>query len=69
MVSVHDGGNEARKSPVDLCASGGVAHLHTSALTANQPSLSEDLEVLRERRFWNVLFADVQEIRAIARTL
>jgi hypothetical protein len=69
MVRVDDRCNEARKAAVDLCASRGVVHFHSPALATNQPRLPENLKVLRERRFWNVLFRDVQEIRAIARTL
>jgi len=34
-------------------------HLNASALSTNQASLSEDLEMLGERRFRDDLFADL----------
>jgi len=39
-------------------------HFNALALTPNQASLSKSLEMLRQRRLWNALFADLQKGRA-----
>src|SRR5262249_27376630 len=51
--------NQSRKSLIDLCAARYVVHLDASTLPPNQSRLSENLEMLRERRFRDGLFADL----------
>lgn len=44
-------------------------HLNALALTPNQASLSKSLEMVRQRRLRNTLFADLQKVRADMGTL
>jgi hypothetical protein len=69
IVSVGNSPDKAGKSLIDLRAAGCVEHFHTPTFAANQSRLSENLEVLRERRFWDVHVADGQKVGATPRAL
>ena len=61
-VSVHDGGNQARKAFVDLSTAGRVVHFHAEAFPSDQAGFAQSLKMLRKRRFGNGLLTDIEEI-------
>ena len=69
MVSVDDGFDQPWKAILNLCAARGVVHLDTSPFATDQACLSERFEVLRESRFGDCPFTDIQKIRTILRAL
>ena len=49
---------------IDLVAPRVIAHFHTLALGTDEPSLAQDLEVLRQGRFWDHAIARVRQLGA-----
>ena len=63
VVSLHDSLDQSREALFDLCAARGIPHFHSNTLSPDQPCFPEGLEVLREGRLRNFLFAHCQKVR------
>src|ERR1700730_4424160 len=68
-VRTENGRDQAWKSLLEFIAAGSVLHFDASTFTTNQTGLSQGLEMLGQRRFGNLFFADPQETRAALRTI
>jgi hypothetical protein len=65
LMGVDDGGDESGEPAFDFWASRSVVHFHAASFGANQTGFAQGLKMMRQGRFGNFPFRDVQESRTV----